>query len=113
MLVLTLVLGVVPVHFVSANIQVEKQAIDYILVDIPAVIGSNPLTLGQIGLYDQGDNATVQENQVLKSVVGKVTLTEEQLVLADTDGSGSADAVDALNILKKVVGKIQQFPVEQ
>ncbi|MBR4868072.1 MAG: dockerin type I repeat-containing protein, partial [Clostridia bacterium] len=51
--------------------------------------------------------------EVLKSVVGKVTLTEEQLVLADTDGSGSADAVDALNILKKVVGKIQQFPVEQ
>ncbi len=51
--------------------------------------------------------------EVLKSVVGKVTLTDEQLVLADTDGNGKADATDALNILKKVVGKIEKFPVEQ
>ena len=51
--------------------------------------------------------------EVLKSVVGKVTLTDEQLVLADTDGNGEADATDALNILKKVVGKIEKFPVEQ
>jgi len=51
--------------------------------------------------------------EVLKSVVGKVTLTGSQFTAADTDGNGSADAADALNILKKVVGKINKFPVEQ
>ncbi len=39
-----------------------------------------------------------------QAVVGKVTLTEGQTVKADTDDSGKADAADALNILKKVVG---------
>ncbi len=51
--------------------------------------------------------------EVLKSVVGKTTLTDEQFKAADTDGNGKADAADALNILKKVVGKISQFPVEE
>ncbi|MBR4867833.1 MAG: dockerin type I repeat-containing protein [Clostridia bacterium] len=51
--------------------------------------------------------------EVLKSVVGKVVLTDEQTIVADVDGSGEVDAADALNILKKVVGKIQTFPVEQ
>ncbi len=50
--------------------------------------------------------------EVLKSVVGKVTLTDIQMTVADTDGNGKADAADALNILKKVVGKIDSFPVE-
>ncbi len=51
--------------------------------------------------------------EVLKSVVGKVTLTADQFKIADTDGNGKADATDALNILKKVVGKIDKFPVEK
>ena len=51
--------------------------------------------------------------EVLKSVVGKVTLTEDQTKAADVDGSGKVDAADALDILKKVVGKIDKFPVEQ
>ncbi len=51
--------------------------------------------------------------EVLKSVVGKVTLTGNQSIDADTDGNGKADAADALNILKKVVGKIEKFPVEE
>ncbi len=51
--------------------------------------------------------------EVLKSVVGKVTLTEEQTKAAGTDGNGKADAADALEILKKVVGKIDKFAVEQ
>ncbi len=50
--------------------------------------------------------------EVLKSVVGKVILTESQVVATDVDGSGKADAADALLILKKVVGKIDKFPVE-
>ena len=51
--------------------------------------------------------------EVLKSVVGKVTLTDEQKVIADVDGSGKVDATDALDILKKVVGNIDKFAVEQ
>jgi len=50
--------------------------------------------------------------EVLKSVVGKVTLTEDQSKAADVDGSGKVDAADALDILKKVVGKIEKFAVE-
>ncbi len=50
---------------------------------------------------------------VLKSVVGKVILTNEQTTVSDLDGNGKADAADALLILKKVVGKIDHFPVEK
>jgi hypothetical protein len=50
--------------------------------------------------------------EVLKSVVGKVTLTDGQITAADVDGNGKVDAADALDILKKVVGKINQFSVE-
>ncbi len=51
--------------------------------------------------------------EVLKSVVGNVTLTEEQTVLADVDGDEKISSADALYILKKVVGKIDKFPVEE
>ncbi len=50
--------------------------------------------------------------EVLKHVVGKVTLNDIQITAADTDGNRIADAADALNILKKVVNKIDKFPVE-
>ncbi len=65
---------------------------------------------------DVDENGKVEATdalEVLKSVVGKVTLTDQQLKAADTDGNGKADATDALNILKKVVGKIDKFAVEQ
>ncbi|MBR4867580.1 MAG: metallophosphoesterase [Clostridia bacterium] len=51
--------------------------------------------------------------EVLKAVVGNVTLTEEQTVFADVDSDERISAVDALEILKKVVGKIDKFPVEE
>ena len=60
------------------------------------------------GKPDSNDALTV-----LKSVVGKVTLTDDQQKAADTDGNGKIEATDALNILKQVVGKIDKFPVEQ
>ncbi|MBR4868896.1 MAG: leucine-rich repeat protein, partial [Clostridia bacterium] len=62
-----------------------------------------------------GDNkvSAADALEVLKSVVGKVTLTDDQLTAADTDGNNKVDAADALNVLKKVVGKIQKFPVEE
>ena len=65
---------------------------------------------------DVDGNGTVEATdalEVLKNVVGKVTLTDDQQKAADTDGNGKIEATDALNILKKVVGKIDKFPVEQ
>ena len=65
------------------------------------------------GDLDDDDKVTAADAlEVLKSVVGKVALTDDQFTAADTDGNGKADAADALNILKKVVGKIDKFPVE-
>lgn len=50
---------------------------------------------------------------VLKSAVGKLTLTQEQQVLAELNGDGEINAKDALLILKRAVHKIEQFPVEE
>ncbi len=50
---------------------------------------------------------------ILKSVVGKVTLTDAQKVAGDLDGNGNVNAADALLVLKKVVGKVDKFPVEE
>ena len=72
-----------------------------------------PVTVIYGDVDGNGKVEAVDALEVLKSVVGKVTLTDEQLKVADTDGNGKADATDALNILKKVVGKIDKFPVEQ
>ena len=72
-----------------------------------------PVTVTYGDVDGNGKVEATDALEVLKSVVGKVTLTDEQLVKADTDGNGKADATDALNILKKVVGKIDKFPVEQ
>ncbi len=47
--------------------------------------------------------------EVLKSVVGKVSFTQEQAVLADVNGDDKVDAGDALDILKFVVGKLPAF----
>ncbi|MBR6548103.1 MAG: leucine-rich repeat protein [Clostridia bacterium] len=66
-----------------------------------------------IGDVDGDEKVTAADAlEVLKSVVGKVTLTEKQTKAADVDGSGKVDAADALDILKKVVGKIEFFPIE-
>ncbi len=75
------------------------------------IVQPEKITYGDVDGDDKVPPADALE--VLKSVVGKVTLTEEQSTAADTDGSGKADAADALNILKKVVGKIDLFPVEE
>ena len=42
---------------------------------------------------------------VLKSVVGKVTLTDLEQQVADVDANNQVDATDALEILKIIVGK--------
>ena len=72
-----------------------------------------PVTVTYGDVDGDGKVSATDALEVLKSVVGKVTLTDHQFKAADTDGNGKADAADALNILKKVVGKIDKFPVEE
>ena len=70
-------------------------------------------TMAKYGDVDLDGKVTAADAlEVLKSVVGKVNLTQTQFTAADTDGNGKADAADALNILKKVVGKIDHFPID-
>ena len=88
------------------------------ILDTPTAYINNPLLLGKAtvvyGDVDCDDKVTAADAlEVLKSVVGKVTLNDQQFANADTDGNGKIDATDALNILKKVVGKIDKFPAEQ
>ncbi|MBR4868388.1 MAG: dockerin type I repeat-containing protein [Clostridia bacterium] len=54
-----------------------------------------------------GDGTVAAQDalEVLKSVVGKATLTDTQKQKADVNGDTSVDAADALEILKIVVGK--------
>ena len=51
--------------------------------------------------------------EILKNVVGNVTLTDNQVTAADVDNSGNVSSADALYVLKWVVGKIDRFPIEQ
>ncbi len=59
----------------------------------------------------QGQPNAADALLVLKTVVGKETLTEQQVILADVDGNGDVNATDALIILQYTVGKIKVFPV--
>ncbi|MBR4867703.1 MAG: dockerin type I repeat-containing protein, partial [Clostridia bacterium] len=74
------------------------------------------LRLEQLPLYGDVDgdgNITAADAlEVLKAVVGNVTLTADQQTIADVDCNQRLSSVDALYILKKVVGKIDQFPAE-
>ncbi len=49
---------------------------------------------------------------VLKSVVGTITLDDQQRVVADVDANSIIGALDALLILQFTVGKINKFPAE-
>ena len=63
-----------------------------------------------LGDVDQnGVVAAADALEVLKSVVGKVTLTQSQTLAADADQNGTVTAADALMILQVVVGKIPPF----
>lgn len=61
----------------------------------------------QNGLIDAADAL-----KVLQYSVGKIDLTESQLLAAEVDGKEGINAADALCILKKAVHKIERFPVE-
>ncbi len=72
-----------------------------------------PVTVSYGDVDSDGKVTAADALEVLKSVVGKVALTDQQWKAADVDGNGKADAADALDILKKVVGKIDRFAVEE
>ena len=53
----------------------------------------------------------VDSLMVLKFVVNKISLSQEQQLFADVDRNDSVDATDALLVLKYVVGKINSLPL--
>ncbi len=65
------------------------------------------LPVGPVRGDVDGDNKTSAADalEVLKAVVGKIQLTDDQKVIADLNGDGSIGADDALIILRIVVGK--------
>ena len=66
-------------------------------------------TLGDVNC--DGQISAADALMVLKSVVGKETLTYVQQIAAKTNKPGTISAGDALCILQKVVGKIDSFPI--
>lgn len=54
---------------------------------------------------------TTDARLALQYAVGKITLTDTQLLFGDVDGSGKIDTTDARLILQYAVGKISSFPV--
>ena len=64
--------------------------------------------VNQDGKIDATDSLAI-----LHAVVGKITLTDAQKVIADVNGDGEISATDALVILHFIVGKIEKFPVEE
>ncbi len=76
-----------------------------------ATFDPNAIAYGDVD--GDGKVSAADALEVLKAVVGNVTLTDEQKVLADVDGDEKTSSDDALHILKKVVGKIDRFPAEE
>ena len=111
---------------VIAPIPVDGSTVISANVDVAGDSNGNPLTVAvrpveiwganQVvyGDLDDDDKPTSADAlTVLKSVVGKEVLTNQQKIKADVNGDTTVNSMDALLILQKVVGKIQKFPVEQ
>lgn len=68
---------------------------------------SPPTEPPMAGDVDQNETVSAADGlEVLKSVVGKVTLTEQQVTAADVNRDGTVSAADALLILQYIVGKV-------
>ncbi len=64
------------------------------------------------GSVNYSDDITVSDALIiLRGVVGLVSLTEDQEVIADVSGDGKVDVSDAVLILRFIVRLIQEFPV--
>ncbi|MBR4868951.1 MAG: dockerin type I repeat-containing protein, partial [Clostridia bacterium] len=86
----------------------NKDKLDAVVAALEAISG---VIYGDVD--GNGVVAAADALEILKSVVGKISLTDTQVLAADVDGNKVVAAADALMILQKVVGKIQLFPVEQ
>ncbi|MBQ6819380.1 MAG: prolyl oligopeptidase family serine peptidase [Clostridia bacterium] len=68
---------------------------------------SPPTEPPMAGDVDQNETISAADGlEVLKSVVGKVTLTDRQATAADVNMDGVVSAADALLILQYIVGKV-------
>lgn len=82
-----------------------------IIANIGLPVRGNEIIYGDL---DWDEKVTASDAlEILKSVVGKTDLFDDQYEAADVDGSGKVDATDALYVLKKVVGRTERFPVEE
>ena len=88
----------------------EKVAEYNTLIQTPEAPAPKPL-YGDVNGDETVDAKDALE--VLKASVGKVTLTEAQLLLANVDDSEKIDAKDALMILQYTVGKRNTFPCDK
>jgi len=72
------------------------------------LIGTGTIPLGQVS---GGEILMITDaRMVLQHLVGKITLTEEELDVADVDGDAKVTIADARLILQMLVGKIDEFP---
>ena len=71
---------------------------------------TDPMIFGDID-----GNGSVTSSDALKALqysVGKITLTERQIILANVNNIDGVTTADALLILQRSVGKISSFPIE-
>ena len=92
------------------DVKENREEPRYVDTCIYCVYEAAPKNYGDVN----GDSSVTAADalEILKTVVGKASLSAEQKKKAEVSGDGAITANDALLILKKVVGKIDRFPVE-
>lgn len=65
---------------------------------------------GRLGDLDADKVDTTDARRILQCAVGKLTLTAEELALADVDANGEVNTTDARLVLQKAVDKLAYFP---
>ena len=91
--------------FLAVLMAVGVMTVPAFAEDVPAGdYGTHYVKYGDVN-FDEVISAS-DALEVLKSVVGKVRLTDHQIQVADVNDDDVAAAADALDILRMVVGKI-------
>ena len=94
--------------FLAVLMAVGVMTVPAFAEDVPAGdYGTHYVKYGDVN-FDEVISAS-DALEVLKSVVGKVRLTDHQIQVADVNDDDVAAAADALDILRMVVGKINTF----
>ncbi|MBR4868063.1 MAG: hypothetical protein IKU10_02810, partial [Clostridia bacterium] len=122
-------LGTITVDSRDALVQIDQMVYDYAFANGTEIVGDIENyqtyldavktfnTLGEVSekpLYGDPDGdkgiSAADALMILKQVVGKENMTDEQKELADVDDDDNIAAADALMILQFVVGQIDKFP---